>query len=330
MRKERASQQRLSNQPFTVPIPCGSCCAKGPEQVALTSHRFAEAFKRLKVEFAGLNSTLDHTGWPPPFHQYDESRTVQQRNDSHCSGMVTRTDSLSGDVDVVGTSSRSRNTPETGRDGGRLVPTLRPGSVDGEEIRVREISFSHGVDSGLAGGETSSLGRMDTLSNHLESGLTLHADKPSSSPRNSVSAGEEISTRGRMDTLSDRPEGDLPPRADSTLRSPRNSIVVPMEVNDTAVDVVLDTASQVTVVSEEFAEHLKLTGVQGASLQGAARTGKMRSRIVHGVKLRFGDVECAWDIYVAPITDDVLLGLDFLEKHRAIVDLEQGVLAIGD
>ena len=244
--------------------------------------------------------------------------------------MVTRTDSLSGDVDVVGTSSRSRNTPETGRDGGRLVPTLRPGSVDGEEIRVREISFSHGVDSGLAGGETSSLGRMDTLSNHLESGLTLHADKPSSSPRNSVSAGEEISTRGRMDTLSDRPEGDLPPRADSTLRSPRNSIVVPMEVNDTAVDVVLDTASQVTVVSEEFAEHLKLTGVQGASLQGAARTGKMRSRIVHGVKLRFGDVECAWDIYVAPITDDVLLGLDFLEKHRAIVDLEQGVVVLGD
>ena len=53
----------------------------------------------------------------------------------------------------------------------------------------------------------------------------------------------------------------------------------------------------------------------------AGRNRKMKAHIVFPVKLEIWATVYEEQIYVAPIEDEMLLGLDFLEKHKADIDI---------
>ena len=65
-------------------------------------------------------------------------------------------------------------------------------------------------------------------------------------------------------------------------------------------------------------------------MHAAGRDMQMAGTKLDSVRLKIGSQEYLEPLYVAPIEDDMLLGLDFLLKYHARVDLESQVLHIGD
>ena len=109
------------------------------------------------------------------------------------------------------------------------------------------------------------------------------------------------------------------------------NILVELKVCDTPVQAVVDTASQVTIMNRHTFEQLGLpiTGSKDITLKTATES-KVRGYLVHNVPVALGTKQFTWDIVVAPITDPVILGLDFLLFARGVIDLEQNVLKIGN
>ena len=64
----------------------------------------------------------------------------------------------------------------------------------------------------------------------------------------------------------------------------------------------------------------------------AARRGMQMDTIIVGpVKLEVGSSKSyCTDVYVAPIDDYMLLGLDFLKRHQTITDLKNNTFTIGN
>ena len=133
-----------------------------------------------------------------------------------------------------------------------------------------------------------------------------------------------------LDQIPKECEGTLPLRQLKLGPSSRLTVVVPVEFGSRVVESVLDTASQVTVISDHLFKELDLPEVdtQPVYLRGAAREGKMRSRQVKNLPMTIGGKTYKWDMYVAPITDTVLLGLDFLEHYDCVIDLAHNVITL--
>jgi hypothetical protein len=116
------------------------------------------------------------------------------------------------------------------------------------------------------------------------------------------------------------------------LSGEKSNLLLPVEVQRVGVQAVLDTASQVTVMGEDFFE--KLTDLPPSTemvyLKGAAKSSLMKSRLIRAVTLSLGGKEYSWDFYVAPISDDLLLGLDFLMAHQSIINLRIDSIMVGD
>ena len=103
------------------------------------------------------------------------------------------------------------------------------------------------------------------------------------------------------------------------------SLVIPIYVNDVPTFAVVDTAAQVTVVSSKIIpkDRSNNSQIEGENvwLKGVCRNSIMGQK-VKDFPIRIGDQEYLVDVYVADIDDPVLLGLDFLCKHRCRVDLK--------
>ncbi|KAK3085526.1 hypothetical protein FSP39_004678 [Pinctada imbricata] len=56
----------------------------------------------------------------------------------------------------------------------------------------------------------------------------------------------------------------------------------------------------------------------------------MKSFQLESGSMKMGNLQFQESIYVAPIEDNMLLGLDFLKKHKAKVDLSRDTIAIGN
>ncbi|CAC5358486.1 unnamed protein product [Mytilus coruscus] len=94
-----------------------------------------------------------------------------------------------------------------------------------------------------------------------------------------------------------------------------------ISINDVTVNAVIDTAAQVTLMSEEFAKKLKLPVIFKGSLmlKGAGKDNSITARYTERVKV--GKTDTKWKIIVAKINDQVILGLDFLKHLDAGIDL---------
>ena len=109
------------------------------------------------------------------------------------------------------------------------------------------------------------------------------------------------------------------------------SILIDVAVNGKEIEAVVDTAAEVTVVSKKFAEslHPNLSLGKEFILKGAAKGQNFQSQLAR-VDITIGSVKVPWNIYIAPINDAVILGLDLLRHLRAEVNLHLNTVTVNN
>ena len=105
---------------------------------------------------------------------------------------------------------------------------------------------------------------------------------------------------------------------------------VELQVNKTKVMAVVDTEAEVTTISDKLYESLpsKPKSKRHIMMHGAGIDMKMKTFIIGPVNIGIGSRIYPSDIYVVPIDDDMLLGLDFLYKYIVILDCSKNKFVI--
>ena len=105
---------------------------------------------------------------------------------------------------------------------------------------------------------------------------------------------------------------------------------VPVEVQGMQLQAVVDTAAQVTLVSEEFYKSLDpAPPIRKEVVMNTAGKGmQMNGYIAGPFQVVLGTHLFTVEIYVAPIEEDMLLGLNFLEANGVSLYLKEKELQI--
>ena len=109
------------------------------------------------------------------------------------------------------------------------------------------------------------------------------------------------------------------------------NLVVSVEVNGVKTRAVVDSAAQVTIISEDLKN--KITDVLEVTEQILLRgIGNNKNAIpaqkVKGIKIKLGSSTYPWDVYITKMTDPVLLGLDFLVSKKCKVDFVRNEIVL--
>ena len=116
--------------------------------------------------------------------------------------------------------------------------------------------------------------------------------------------------------------------------SDRCTLVIDMTINNHYVEAVVDSGAQVSVLSRKFYDSLiwRPKPVESIRLKGASASGVLVGCRVDGVEVDLGydHGNYSMTMYVANITDNCILGLDYPKARKAVIDLSQGVLVVND
>ncbi|MES9883357.1 MAG: retropepsin-like aspartic protease, partial [Sedimenticola sp.] len=106
---------------------------------------------------------------------------------------------------------------------------------------------------------------------------------------------------------------------------------VPVTVQGMVIEAVIDTAAEVTLISDRLYERLprKPATVKEVIMHTAGREMNMKGFIIGPVQIQLGNRQFEDQVYVAPIEDNMLLGLDFMQKHGVNINIPDGQLQIG-
>lgn len=110
------------------------------------------------------------------------------------------------------------------------------------------------------------------------------------------------------------------------------NVLVPFQCQSLKTHAVVDTAAMVSLISMEKFQSIcpgPLSG-EAVRLHNAEKGSSMIAHFVPKLEFWLGHKQFTWNFYVAPITDDVLLGLDFLKSKKVIVDLQNDTLVMKD
>jgi hypothetical protein len=105
---------------------------------------------------------------------------------------------------------------------------------------------------------------------------------------------------------------------------------VPVEVQGMQLQAVVDTAVQVKLVSEEFYKSLDpAPPIRKEVVMNTAGKGMQMNEYIAGpFQVVLETHQFSVEIYVAPIEEDMLLGLDFLEANGVSLHLKEKELHI--
>lgn len=109
------------------------------------------------------------------------------------------------------------------------------------------------------------------------------------------------------------------------------TLMIPTKVNGEETYAVVDTAAQVTIISQDFAASMAkpLRLSDNIQCKNAENNNWMEGRWAKNVRFTIGRKQYKINVVVAPITDNVILGLDFLKEHKAVVNLKDNNLILG-
>ncbi|CAC5376396.1 unnamed protein product [Mytilus coruscus] len=107
---------------------------------------------------------------------------------------------------------------------------------------------------------------------------------------------------------------------------------VPVKVQGQSLFAVVDTAAEVTLISEEVYKSLKAVPpvLKEVIMHTAGRGMQINGFIVGPTEIQLGARVMEANIYVAPISDDMLLGFDLLRERGVALDMLERHLKIGD
>ena len=110
------------------------------------------------------------------------------------------------------------------------------------------------------------------------------------------------------------------------------NLMVPISVNGLSVDVVIDTAAQITVLSTDFVHaHLPSLQFSGVYDSNGIKTGApVSATFSEEVIIGIGDQSFRWRALKADITDHCILALDFITKFQLDIKLSENTLTVGD
>ena len=94
----------------------------------------------------------------------------------------------------------------------------------------------------------------------------------------------------------------------------------------------VDSGAQVSVLSRRFYDSMSCRPrpVESIRLKDASASGVMVGCRVDGVEVDLGDGHGNYSMtmYVEDITDNCILGLDYLNARQAVIDLRHGVFVV--
>ena len=113
--------------------------------------------------------------------------------------------------------------------------------------------------------------------------------------------------------------------------SSKSMYTVPVLIQDCKIRATIDTTAEVTVISDSLYQRVleKPTVINTLTLQTAGRQLQMKALVVGPVALQLGTSEYSIHVYVAPLGEDMLLGLDFLRSNGVQVLMDSNQLKLG-
>ena len=95
-------------------------------------------------------------------------------------------------------------------------------------------------------------------------------------------------------------------------------------VQATPVTAIVDSAAEVTIISDKVYNKLKPKPPvkKHAILHTAGRDMSMKGFIVGPVNVQLGSLTFEEDLYVAPIQDEMLLGIDILQERKINIEIK--------
>ncbi|KAK6172537.1 hypothetical protein SNE40_016172 [Patella caerulea] len=111
---------------------------------------------------------------------------------------------------------------------------------------------------------------------------------------------------------------------------PDKGILVPVTVAETGTDGVVDTGADITVFSMEYADKIALPYREHTTttLMNAGNGKEMNGFLDVPVRMYIGEIPIDCKICVAPIREDVLIGMDVLKEHNGVILARQGDILI--
>ena len=94
------------------------------------------------------------------------------------------------------------------------------------------------------------------------------------------------------------------------------------------MEAVIDCGAQVTVIQRKWMES-RLNDVilsESVKLKGASEHGIMQASKAEDVSIDLGGSKVSLPVYVADISDDCILGLDWMRANKVTIDFEHGVV----
>ena len=104
--------------------------------------------------------------------------------------------------------------------------------------------------------------------------------------------------------------------------------MVPLDVNSKTVAAVVDTGAEVTLVNTEVFNKTGWEGEREPVILKGIFPEVAEGCMVKDVPLKLGGKDYKWDLYVAPISDAFLLGLDFMLEHKVDPLISKSALSV--
>ncbi|KAJ8910601.1 hypothetical protein NQ315_003971 [Exocentrus adspersus] len=120
-----------------------------------------------------------------------------------------------------------------------------------------------------------------------------------------------------------------PPPQKIPLHCNGASLAVPGRVCGREYKMIIDTGSSHTIVRPNIVAHCKMQDTEEKYLLETARGEAIPVKGVHLAEIKIGKMTFKQKVFVADITDDVLLGLDVMSKDF-LLDLPRGIMKINN
>jgi hypothetical protein len=106
-----------------------------------------------------------------------------------------------------------------------------------------------------------------------------------------------------------------------------STVKIPILIQGTRVEGIIDTASEVTIISDTLYESLenKPAIKKEITLNAAGRDMSMKRYLLDQVHLHINGIRFYENVYVAPLQDAMLIRLDFMMKHKVKLDLNKNL-----